>query len=126
MVYVVGELNNVTAVPLRNAPTAIQAVAMAGGLRRTAATRNIAIVRLDQDGYIKAIPLETYQNRGQVTPYLSLRTAVLQPDDIIFVPESGRSQFARFLEDFVSRPLLGINSAAGTYLNFKFVEAVTR
>ena len=126
MVYVLGDVNNpATAIPLRNASTAIQAITYAGGLRRSAASRDIAILRLAEEGYLRAIPL-TENRRSQISPYLPLRTTLLQADDIIFVPESGRSQFARFLQDFVTQPLLGINAVVGTYLNFKFVEAVSQ
>jgi polysaccharide biosynthesis/export protein len=125
MVYVLGDTANVAAIPLRNAPTAIQAITAAGGLRRTAASERVAIVRLSEDGILRAIPIVVEKDTGQTGLYLSLRTQLLQADDIIFVPESGRSQFARALEDFVTRPLFGINSAVGTYLNFKFVEAVS-
>ncbi len=64
--------------------------------------------------------------KGQPGPYLALRSTLLQPDDVIFVAESTRSQSARFLEDFVNRPLTGINSVLGLYLNFRFVQALTR
>jgi polysaccharide export outer membrane protein len=127
MIYVIGDANNTAAIPWRNAPTAVQALAAAGGLRRSAAARQVALLRLSEDGYLQVMPISGDGDaKGQATPYLSMRTTLLQPDDILFIPESGRSQFARFVQDFVAQPLLGINSVVGTYLNFKFVEAVTR
>jgi polysaccharide biosynthesis/export protein len=125
MVFVEGEVTNVTAVPLRGPTTALQAITQAGGLKRSAASRDIAIIRLGDDGFIRAIPVVVPQ-RQQPAAFLALAPLLLQPDDIIFVPESGRSQFSRDLDDFVSRPLVGINAVIGTYLNFRFVQALTK
>jgi hypothetical protein len=57
---------------------------------------------------------------------MALRTAVLQADDILFVPESGRSQFSRFYDEVISRPIIGINAILGTYLNFRLIETVSK
>jgi polysaccharide biosynthesis/export protein len=124
-VLVEGEVTSVAAVPLHGPTTAMQAITQAGGLKRSAASRAIAIIRLGDDGFIRAIPVVVPTNE-QPAAYLALAQLLLQPDDIIFVPESGRSQFSRDLDDFVSRPLVGINAVIGTYLNFRFVQALTK
>lgn len=122
VVYVTGEVtNNAAVVPLRDAPTAIQAIAFAGGFRRSAATRHVAIIRLAEDGHLIAMSAAPGE-RGQSAPVVALRQIVLQPDDIVFVPENGRSQVARILDDFVNRPLAGINAAVGTYVNFQLID----
>lgn len=121
VVYVTGDVNAPAAVPLRDAPTAMQAVAFAGGLRRSAAARDIAIIRLTEDGYIQAIPISVEAN-GQPGPYMALRSALLQADDIVFVPESGRSQLTRFLDDLVIRPVNAINGLLAIYVNFRFIQ----
>lgn len=125
MVYVAGDVNAAAAVPLREAPTAVQAITLAGGLRRSAVSRHVSIIRLNPEGFVEAIQIPATA-KGQPGPYMALRSTLLQPDDLIFVAESGRSQSARFLEDFVNRPLVGINSVLGVYLNFRFVEALAR
>jgi polysaccharide export outer membrane protein len=127
MVYVVGDIaaSSGTAVPFRDAPTAAQAIALASGLRRSAAARDVAIIRLSEDGYLRAIRVSSGID-GQPGPFMSMRTALLQPDDIIFVPENGRSQVGRFLEDFVNKPLQGLNGALGIYTNYKFIELFTK
>lgn len=127
MVYVVGDINTGSgvAVPLRDAPTAMQAVAMASGLRRSAAARDIAIIRLDDDGYLQAIRVGKGVG-GQPGPYMAMRSALLRPDDIVFVPENERSQVARFLDDFVNRPVQGINELFGIYTNFRLIQFVTK
>lgn len=125
MVYVAGDVGNPGAVPLRSAATAMQAIGFTGGLRRSAAARDIAIIRLTEDGYVRAIPL-VVEVGGQPGPYMTLRSTALQADDIIFVPENGRSQLARFLDDIVNKPLLTINSILGVYVNFKFIDVLSR
>lgn len=121
VVYVAGEVGTPSAVPLRDAPTALQAVALAGGFRHTAASRSVAVIRVTNDGYLQAIVVPT-QLKGQPGPFMALRAVPLQADDMVFVPESGRGQFTRFVDDFVNKPLSGINSLFFTYLNFRLIE----
>jgi len=125
MVYVLGDVNVAagTAVPFRDAPTAAQAIAMAGGLRRSGDARYVSIIRLSEDGYLRAIPVQDSAG-GQPGPLMALRAALLMPDDIVFVPENGRSQVSRFLDDMINRPLSGVSEVAGLYLNFRLVNKV--
>ena len=125
MVYVAGDVTNVVAVPFRDAPTAMQAIALAGGLRRTAGTKDISLIRLSDDGYVRAIPLEVTV-KGQPGAYMALRETSLQPDDILFVPENRRSQVMRFIDDFINKPVGGLNSVVSTYVNFKFIELLNK
>jgi len=124
-VYVSGDVNNPVSVPLRDAPTAMQAIALAGGFKRTASERDVAIIRLADDGHVEAIAL-TMPSNGQPGPYMALRGLLLQADDIVFVPESGRSQMSRFLDDFINRPLQGVNSLVQTYVNFRLVTVLNK
>ncbi len=124
MVYVLGDVNNnAGAVPLREAPTAAQAITVAGGLKRSAAARDIVIIRLTEEGYLQAIGIDP-RGKGQPAPYLALRATPLQADDIIFIPESGRSQLARILDDFVNRPLVGLNALVGGYVNYRIIHEI--
>lgn len=123
VVYVIGEVTNNSAVPLRNAPTAITAIAMAGGFRRSAKAEDTMIIRLGEDGYLRAIPISS-EVSGQPGPAMSLRGMLLQADDIIFVPESGRSQVSRFLDEIVNRPLQTITGLVGLYVNFRLIEVI--
>ena len=123
VVYVAGETNVVAAIPLREAPTAMQAIALAGGFRRSAASRDVTIIRLTEDGYLRAIPVVAGVG-GQPGPYLALRSSLLQADDIVFVPENGRSEVTRFLDDIVNKPLVGVSSALGVYVNFKLIKVL--
>jgi hypothetical protein len=82
-------------------------------------------VRLSEDGYIRAIPVDS-KIGGQPGPYIALRAALLQPDDIVFVPENNRSQVGRFIDDIINRPFSGVNSILGTYVNFRVIESTLK
>lgn len=123
VVYVVGDVGRPSAVLLRDAATAVQAVTFAGGLSRSASSRDIAIIRLNEEGYLQAIALSVELD-GQPGPYVALASFPLHADDIIFVPESGRSRVARFLDDFVTRPLLGVSALTSVVVNFRFLEVL--
>ena len=125
VVYVTGDVNNPAAVPLSHAPTVLQAISLAGGLRRSAAARQVALIRLGEDGYLSATEIGV-PGMGQPDPLLAFGTVGLQADDVIFVPESGRSQFARFIDDFLNRPLGTLNSIVGTYVNFRLITILAR
>ena len=103
VVYVLGDVKVPQAVPYRNAQTAMQAVGMAGGFLRSGSEHDVTIIRLDTDGYLKAIPIDVME-RGQPGPYLAFALKQLEPDDVIFVPEHGRSQVSRFFDDFLIKP----------------------
>ena len=123
VVYVAGDVVSPTAVPVRNAANAMQAITLAGGLKRTAAASNITIVRLTPDGVLQAIAVNV-DVKGQPGPYMALATTPLVADDIVFVPENKRSEVARFLDDIVNRPLTVVNGIVGTYVNFRLVSAI--
>lgn len=123
VVYVMGEVANNSSVPLRNAPTAVEAIAFVGGFRKSARPKDTMIIRLGDDGYIRAIPIPAEVD-GQPGPTMGMRAMLLQPDDIIFVPEAGRSQVSRFLDEIVNRPLQTLTGLVGLYLNFRLIEVL--
>lgn len=115
-VYVLGDVGLPQAVPLRSAATALQAITIAGGLRRTGAEAEVSVIRLGDDGRLRATVV-TVDGKGQPAPYMVLAALPLQADDIVFVPESGRAQVNRFLDDFVIKPLQ-------TILSYKLIASV--
>lgn len=104
VVHVMGDVKNPTSIPYRNSQTALQAIAGAGGLLRSTAASDVTIIRLSGDGYLRAIPVEVMAG-GQPGPYMGLALMKLEPDDVIFVPESHRSEVVRFMQDLVLPPL---------------------
>lgn len=115
-VYVLGDVRNPGAYPIRNALTAAQALAAAGGTLRSGGENNITIVRLSDEGFLEAIPIETASSFSQPGPFLALAAARLNADDIIFVPEHGRSQITRLLQDLLVPFQI--------YLNYKLIQKV--
>jgi len=113
-VYVLGDVRNPGAYAARNAVTVTQALAAAGGVLRTGGEADIAVIRLSDDGYLEAIPVGGAYSVAQSAAYLSLAATVLKPDDIVFVPETGRSQFFRALSDLLIPYTI--------YLNYRLIE----
>jgi polysaccharide biosynthesis/export protein len=103
-VFVFGDVSTPGAVPLRSAATALQAITLAGGLRRSGAEADVSIVRLNEAGQLQVIPVPA-KATGQAGKAMSLGALSLQADDIVFVPENDRSQVSRFLDDFILKPL---------------------
>ncbi len=115
-VYVFGDVNSPAAVPLRNANNALQALAAAGGPRRSGNESQASLIRLGSDGYLRAMPLQNSPS-GQPGGLMALAAVPLMADDIIFVPESRRSEVMRFLDDFVLKPLQ-------TVLSYKLISSL--
>jgi polysaccharide export outer membrane protein len=115
MVYVLGDVNAPSAYPLHNAANAMQALALAGGVKRTGGESDISVIRLAADGHLESIAIMTGFGQGQPAPYLNLARVAMQADDIVFVPEHGRSQVSRFLDDFVLKPFQ-------TVLSYKLIK----
>jgi polysaccharide export outer membrane protein len=120
-VYVVGEVARPGPIPLREAKSAAQAVADAGGFMHSAARENVSVIRLTPDGKLQAYRIES-PAEGQPAPYMALQTMILQPDDLIVVPANKRSQFARFVDDIVNRPLSGIVTVLSLYVQFRLIH----
>ena len=115
-VYVLGDVRTPGAFPARNAVTVAQALALAGGALRTGSEAQATIIRLTEDGYLEAIPVGGGFTLSQSTPYHSLAVTMLRPDDIVFVPESGRSQVFRALTDILIPFQI--------YLNYKLIQTI--
>jgi len=120
-VYVVGEVPQPQPVPYRSARTVMQAIAFSGGLPPAAKSSAVAIIRINDEGRlgVHSIPVEA---KGQPAPYLTLQATLLQPDDVVFVPARGIEQFNRAIDDFVNRPLTGVNSVLAPIANFLLIQ----
>lgn len=121
MVYVIGDVGQQGAIPLQRVTSAMQAVAVAGGFRRSGAQDKVSVIRLGADGVLRALPVAA-PGGAQPDPALALSTFVLEPDDIIFVPESMRSEAVRFLDDFVTRPLGYVTALTNLFLSYRLIQ----
>jgi polysaccharide export outer membrane protein len=124
-VYVLGEVGRPGPVPVRDAPTVADALANAGGVTRTAALDNVAVVRLEDDGYLTGTIIPR-ANSGETAFYTALASVPLKTGDMVVVPESGRSQFVRFITDYINTPLTGINQAMQPYLQYETLKLIQR
>jgi polysaccharide export outer membrane protein len=120
-VFVMGEVGRPNAVPIRQAQTVAQAIALVGGPTRSARIDRVALVRLDNEGHMVATMLDN-GGLGSTGAYLKMQATPVQAGDIILVPESGRSKFARFIQDFVSTPLGGFNALLGPYVQLRLLQ----
>ncbi len=115
-VYVLGEVRAPGAFPLRTAVTAAQAIALAGGSLRSAAEAAVTVIRLSDDGFLEAISVQSDSYFSQPGPFLALAATPLKADDIVFVPESGRSQVMRVMNDLLVPFQI--------YLNYKLIQSL--
>lgn len=100
MVYVVGQLGASHAVPLRQAKTVAQAITQAGDATRSADLSAVSVIRLSAAGQLQALTLHFNGDDGsQPARYIAMSQMLLQPNDLVLVPESMRSQFVRSLGD---------------------------
>ena len=113
-VYVLGDAKSPGAYPLRNAVTAAQALALAGGALRSAKQDHISIFQLTPEGILEAIPLFGPSSESGPSPYLQMAATPLKADDTIFIPESGLSA--------VVRPVNDVLAPFTIYLNYKLLE----
>jgi polysaccharide export outer membrane protein len=121
MVYVFGEVFSARPVPLRDARTAVQAVAHAGGMQMSGKLSEVSVVRLDENGHLVAITIEE-DTSGQPGLYMALQNFPLQADDLIIVPESLRHQFVRRLNESVG----AINQILTPYFQYRLLEEIIR
>jgi polysaccharide export outer membrane protein len=121
VVYVVGQVLNPTPVAHRSAATAAQAIAHAGGFTRNAAKEAVALIRLTDEGRLRAYVIPV-QVQGQPGPYLALQATPLEPDDLLFVPQNDISQIGDWVDDYINRPLSGVNTLLAPVANFLLIK----
>lgn len=124
-IFVAGEVNRPGAVALRDAPTAAQALILAGDSNRSAALSGVALIRLDEAGHLVAHILRNGA-RGHAGLLLTLQNVPLRPGDILVVQESGGARFARFLQTYVNAPLGGLTQLMAPYVQLRLLQEIER
>lgn len=122
-VYVLGRVNRPGAISLRKASTAAEALANAGDVLLTGATASVAILRVDEDGKLRA-RLLSGQPSGQPGFYMALASIKLEPEDVVFVPEKWSAQMARIIEEHVTRPLTGATTLLTPWVQLETIRAI--
>ena len=80
--------------------TALQAVALAGGLRETATKNEIVVLRRTQNGAPEAIPIDLEDAK---TGQGESRDVYLAPYDLVVVPESGVAEMNRWIDQYIRK-----------------------
>jgi polysaccharide export outer membrane protein len=122
-VYVLGEVARPGPVALRDASTLSLALANAGGVTRTASLEAVAVVRLEDDGHLTGTVMPTAQS-GETAFYQVGATTLLRSGDLVIVPESGRSQFVRFIQDYVNTPANAVTNVLAPYTQYEDVSVL--
>lgn len=112
IIYILGDVNRPGAFPVKDEPTLLQVLAMAGGpvQRGVATAKTVNIVRrggsnterlLAQAGKVESLPngglLVTVEMRALMEPAGPARTLTVKPGDVVVVPQSGLSGFQSIL-----------------------------
>lgn len=113
-VYVLGDARAPGGFALRNAGTVAQAIALAGGTLRSANEDYISVIRLSADGYLEATRLTGASGVSGPSPFMAMAATPLKADDIVFIPESGRSEVSRAVNDLLAPFTI--------YLNYKLLQ----
>lgn len=101
-VYVGGEVTQPGEVPLRPGMDPLQAITAARGLRDTARTNEIVLIRRAPDGrpMLRTVNLVALTRKGDPE-----QAVVLQPSDTIFVPQSSISELNQWINQYINQTL---------------------
>lgn len=125
MVYVLGEVSRPGPILFSEATSAAEAIARAGDMLATGDKNAVTIIRLGEDGKIRPMVVDTSLgkeasqeplSRDQVSPYIALAATRLEPEDILFVPESGIASLGTNAEQLF-RPLNALSGGLAAVLN---------
>ena len=90
-------------------------------MTRDASLGDVALIRLDADGYLKMHLLESRAD-GPAGPYAAFQNTALQADDLIVVPENKRSKGGRIIQDFIIQPLGALNLILTPYFQYELIQ----
>lgn len=93
--FVMGEVNEGGAFPLRDDVTLLRALALAGGLKETATPAATTLIRTTSKGRV-TIPIDLNEVQAG-----SEKDLLMQPDDVLLVNESGGDKAARGVGAFL-------------------------
>lgn len=102
-IYVDGEVNKPGVMGLVGPMTAMQAIAQASGLKETARTNEIVVIRKGKDGQSMAIPI----NLEAVTSGSDMKQDIsLAPYDLVFVPKSDIAMTNKWVDQYIKQTIL--------------------
>ena len=112
-IYVDGEVTRPGVFPLIGFVTVLQAISQAGGMKETARTSQVVIIRRSEDNK----PLVSSLNLNKVIDGTDMSQDIaLKPFDIVYVPRSAISNVNVWVDQYVRRNLpISISSGFGYY-----------
>jgi polysaccharide export outer membrane protein len=116
-VYVLGDVGAPRALPLRQARTVAQALALSGNANKAGDLFSVTIIRLNKEGLLESHTVKA-DGYNQPEILMALHNMALQPNDLVFVPESYRGQVVRLITD--------INTILVPYYQFKILQTITK
>lgn len=123
--YVMGEVAQPSAVPLRDASTVLQAISRCGDFTSLAAADSVVLIRLDEQNQLLAMRLST-EIEGRDRPYLALSNVPIKADDVIIVPKTSIGRLSTYLTQNVL-PILGtVSGGVGAYTGVKYIKLIDR
>jgi len=99
-VYVDGEVNKPGMVALLGPLTVLQSIAEAGGLKDTAKTSQILIIRKTKDNKPEAIAVNLDDIRNAAD---GSKNILLAPYDVVYVPKSTVANINQFIDQYIRR-----------------------
>jgi len=99
-VYIDGEVNKPGMVTLLGPLTVLQSIAEAGGLKDTAKTDKILIIRKSKDNKPQAIEVNLDEIRNAAD---GSENILLAPYDVVFVPKSTIANVNQFIDQYIRR-----------------------
>jgi polysaccharide export outer membrane protein len=120
-IFVGGEVARPGMVPLTGPKTVTEAIMESGGLRETAHRGSVILIRRGPDGNPVTSGIQMYRSgKGP-----DATSTVLQPYDVVVVPESTIAKLDRVVDQYIRRMVPGLLTAGFTYLEGKnsFVPA---
>ncbi|SRR5581483_688948 len=97
-VFVDGEVGRPGAVNLPTKMTLAQVLAEAGGIKETGRTKDILVIRRDQDGKPSVLRAEAFHRESSSPDELAL-----QPWDIVYVPRSRIANVNRWVDLYIRK-----------------------
>jgi len=99
-VYVDGEVNKPGMVALLGPLTVLQSIAEAGGLKDTAKTSQVLIIRKSKDNKPQAIEVNLDDIRNAAD---GSENVLLAPYDVVYVPKSAVANVNQFIDQYIRR-----------------------
>lgn len=125
-IYVGGEVNQPGVYPLEGAPSALQAVMMANGLKDTSRLNNVIVLRRNPNGkpFVFNTNLRVALTRGHTDNDILLR-----PFDTVYIPKKTVSKLNLFVDQYINEMVPFDNSmgiSATYYANEQQVDSKSK